>query len=134
MNRRQQLAAKRRTAALERQRMAAARICAIALDQAKAKTGSDWKTAQVTGVSPGYVCHVRKGRRPMSPFFAMKLSLLLNEGAFQWVLLALAHGARNQKKRDAFLDFRAGVSELRKARYERWAKSPSQRVYTAGIQ
>jgi hypothetical protein len=132
MNRRQELAAKRRAEAVKRQRLAAARICGIALDQAKEKTGSDWKTAQLAGVTPGYVCNIRKGRRPMSPFFAMKLSLLLNEGAFQWVLLALAYGARNQKRRDAFLDFRAGVTELRQARYEKWARTSAQKVYTLG--
>jgi len=112
MNRKQQLAAMRRARIEARRRQQIAAVNSAALDRAKERTGSDWKTAQQIQVSPGYLCHIRKGRKTLSPYAGMKLAMLLNEAPYHWVLLALAQGAKSKRARRGYLDFRSVVLEV----------------------
>ncbi|WP_293003969.1 hypothetical protein [Nevskia sp.] len=75
-------------------RMQSARVNAQALDRAKAKTGSDGKTAQLLHTTPQRISDYRKGRRPMGPAQAARLAYFLGDPILSCVALALADATK----------------------------------------
>lgn len=102
------------------------------LDLAKAKTGSDWKTAQVLHVSPQRLCDIRKGRRPMTTECAVRLGKVLGEHLFTTLARTLADRAYSQSSRRFWLNVGVGVWPFVVDSYYDWAVNPKRKKYPLG--
>lgn len=106
-----------------RQRRMRAEVSAAALDRAKAKTGSDYKTAQIIHTTPQRVSDYRKARRPMGPEQAARLAYFLGDPILQAVALALAFSCKKRQTREFWLSFSCGTWPGANLNYLRWKKS-----------
>lgn len=112
-----------------RQRRQRAAVSAEALDRAKAKTGSDGKTAQLLHTTPQRVSDYRKSRRPMGPEQAARLAYFLGDPILPAVALALAYSCKKRQTRDFWLDFSSGTWPGRDVTYRRWSDTNSLLKY-----
>jgi plasmid maintenance system antidote protein VapI len=65
------------------------------LDAALTKYKSDTGIAKKLGVSQSHVSRVRGGKKPMSPFFAAQLAVLLGHDPQHWAIVALRDQAKS---------------------------------------
>lgn len=110
-------------------RMMYAKTHAAKLDEAKAKTGSDGKTAQLLHTTPQRINDVRKGRRHLGPESAARLAYLLGDSPIHAVMQALAYSSRKRQTRGFWLDFYWGIWPGRDITYHRWAESKIAKRY-----
>ena len=86
------------------------------LDQAKAITGSDYKTAQSIGLSRQNVSHVRNGRQGLNDDNAFLLAELIDVNPSEVLAIVNANRTKNPEM---------------KKRWEEWGKKVSS--YAAGL-
>lgn len=110
-------------------KLQAVRLFNSYLDEAKVITGSDRRTAATLGLSAQKVSDIRKGRRNLSPFAAVRLARLLKKNTFGELANALSRSAKSSKTRIFWLDFSSGIWPARPDTYEQWAKDPRAKKY-----
>lgn len=106
-----------------------ARVHRNSLDRAKAKTGSDGKTARILHTTPQKICDYRKGRRHLGPEQAARLAYFLGEPIFIAVAHALAYSTKRPQSRQFWLSFSSGTWPGADVTYRRWAESKSLLKY-----
>lgn len=112
-----------------RLRVMRAKVHRNALDRAKAKSGSDGKTAQILHTTPQRISDYRKGRRHLGPEQAARLAYFLGEPIFTAVAHALAFSTRRRQSREFWLSFSSGTWPGADVSYRRWADSNSLLKY-----